>query len=148
MVVTFARLCDRLGRRPFLLWGAAWVVVTTPIGFLLIHQRSFGTVLLGIVLILIGDAMMLAPQPALFSELFPTSRRYSGLAIGYNLGVVLFGGAGPLIATALVNYTHSTYAPAAYLAAGALVSLLAALVTPETLGVSLRTGKAPEEVTS
>ncbi|RVW10994.1 MFS transporter [Prescottella agglutinans] len=148
MVVTFARVCDRLGRRPFLLWGAAWVVVTTPIGFLLIHQRSFATILVGVVLILIGDAMMLAPQPALFSELFPTSRRYSGLAIGYNLGVVLFGGAGPLVATALVNYTHSTYAPAAYLAAGALISLLAALVTPETLGVSLRTGKVPEAVTS
>lgn len=87
--------------------------------------------------------MMLAPpQPALFSELFPpTSRRYSGLAIGYNLGVVLFGGLGPLAATALITYSGSTYAPAWYLSfGGAAISLIAALLTRETLGVSLRTG--------
>lgn len=141
LVVVFARLCDRIGRKPFVVWGAALVLITAPLGFLLIHQRSFVAVLLGIALILIGDAMMLAPQPALFSELFPTSRRYSGLAIGYNLGVVLFGGAGPLVATALITATGSTYAPAMYLSAGAVISLVAALLVTETLGVSLRTGK-------
>ncbi|MDO3400414.1 MFS transporter [Mycolicibacterium neoaurum] len=141
LVVLFARLCDRVGRKPFVLWGAVLVAVTAPIGFLLIHQRSFVAVIAGMVLILIGDAMMLAPQPALFSELFPTSRRYSGLALGYNLGVVLFGGAGPLIATALIAATDTTYAPAIYLTGGALVSLVAAVLVPETLGVSLRTGR-------
>ncbi|MEU2674764.1 MFS transporter [Streptomyces sp. NPDC007164] len=141
LVVVFAKICDRVGRKPFIVWGAAAVLVTTPVGFLLIHQKAFVPVVLGMMLILIGDAMMLAPQPALFSELFPTSRRYSGLAIGYNLGVVLFGGAGPLINTALIAATGSTYAPAMYLAAGAALSLLAALLVRETLGVSLRTGK-------
>lgn len=140
LVVFFARLCDRIGRRPFVLWGAVWVVVAAPIGFLLIHQRSYLAVVAGIALILVGDAMMLAPQPALFSELFPTSRRYSGLAIGYNLGVVLFGGLGPLAATALITYSGSTYAPAWYVSFGAAISLIAALLTRETLGVSLRTG--------
>lgn len=141
LVVVFARLCDRIGRKPFVLWGAVLVAVTAPLGFLLMHQRSFAAVIAGMALILIGDAMMLAPQPALFSELFPTSRRYSGLALGYNLGVVLFGGAGPLIATALIAATNTTYAPALYLIAGALISLLAAVLVPETLGVSLRTGR-------
>lgn len=141
LVVLFARICDRVGRKPFVVWGAVLVVVTAPVGFLLIHQRSFVAVIIGMALILIGDAMMLAPQPALFSELFPTSRRYSGLAIGYNLGVVLFGGAGPLVATALIAATNSTYAPAVYLMAGALISLVAAVLVRETLGVSLRTGR-------
>ncbi|MEV4129978.1 MFS transporter [Nocardia sp. NPDC049707] len=141
LVVVFARICDRVGRKPFVVFGAILVAITAPLGFLLIHQRSFATVIVGMALILVGDAMMLAPQPALFSELFPTSRRYSGLAIGYNLGVVLFGGAGPLVATALITATHSTYAPAMYLVAGAVISLVAAVLVRETLGVSLRSGR-------
>ncbi len=141
MVVFFARLCDRYGRRPFVLVGAAGVLVAAPLGFILIHQRSIPAALAGFALILVWDAMMLAPQPALFSELFPTARRYSGLAIGYNIGVILFGGLGPLVATALITWTGSTYAPAAYISAGALISLIAAYFTRETLGVSLRTGR-------
>lgn len=141
MVVFFARQCDRYGRRPFILVGAAGVLVTAPIGFVLIHQQSIPAVLAGFALILVWDAMMLAPQPALFSELFPTARRYSGLAIGYNIGVILFGGLGPLMATALIAWTGSSYAPAAYISAGALISLIAAYFTRETLGVSLRTGR-------
>ncbi|MFD2467738.1 MFS transporter [Amycolatopsis silviterrae] len=135
MVVTvvFARWCDRVGRKPFLVAGAIWVLVTAPLGFLLLHQTSFGFLIAGLGIVVIGEALMLAPQPAVFAELFPTERRYSGLGIGYNLGVVLFGGAGPLVATAIVEATHSTYAPAGYLAFGALVSLIAAVFTPETL---------------
>lgn len=138
--ILFARACDRIGRKPFLVAGAAWVLVTAPLGFLLLHQGSVWFLVMGLSLIVIGEAIMLAPQPAVFSELFPTSRRYSGLAIGYNLGVVLFGGAGPLVATALVETTRSSYAPAYYIAFGAVVSLVAAFCTPETFRRSLRDG--------
>lgn len=141
LVVYFARWCDRLGRKPFLLWGAVWVIVTAPVGFFLLHKQSLPLLAAGLVLVIVGDAMMLAAQPAVFCELFPTARRYSGLAVGYNLGVVLFGGAGPLVATALVAGTGSTYAPAMYLIAGACISLVAALFTPETLRSSLRDGR-------
>ncbi|MFJ8818670.1 MFS transporter [Amycolatopsis thermoflava] len=133
LTVVFARLCDRVGRKPFLIAGAIWVLVTAPLGFLLLHRLSFGFLVAGLALVVIGEALMLAPQPAIFAELFPTARRYSGVGIGYNIGVVLFGGAGPLVATAIVEATQSTYAPAGYLACGALISLIAAICTPETL---------------
>jgi MHS family proline/betaine transporter-like MFS transporter len=138
--ILFARISDRIGRKPFLIAGAIWVLVTAPLGFLLLHQGSLWFFVAGLSLVVIGEAMMLAPSPAVLSELFPTSRRYSGLAIGYNLGVVLFGGAGPLVATALVETTQSSYAPAFYIAFGAVVSLAAAFLTPETFRGSLREG--------
>lgn len=140
LVLIFAKSCDRFGRKPFIIWGAIIVVVGTPVGFLLLHTEQFALALVGIALILIGDAMMLAAQPALFAELFPTSQRYSGLAVGYNLGVVLFGGLGPLIAQALVTATGSTWSPGWYLIGGGIVSFIAALFTPETRGAKLRTG--------
>ena len=138
LTLVFARWCDRVGRRPFLLAGAAWVLLSAPIGFWLLHQRDLGFLIAGLSLIIVGQALLLAPQPAVFSELFPTSRRYSGLAVGYNVGAMLFGGAGPFVATALVEGTGSDYAPAAYIAAGALISLIAAALVPETFRRSLR----------
>lgn len=143
LVLAFAKACDRFGRRPFIRWGAALVIVTTPIGFLLLHTQQLGLAILGIGLILVGDAMMLAAQPALFAELFPTAQRYSGLAVGYNLGVVLFGGLGPLVAQALVTATGSSWSPSWYLVGGAVISLIAALFTPETKHAELRTGAIP-----
>ncbi|OZM80865.1 MFS transporter [Pseudonocardia sp. MH-G8] len=144
LVPLLARSCDRLGRRPFVLFGSLAVIVTTPIGFLLVHTGNTVVAVLGIALILLGDAMMLAAQPALFAELFPTAQRYSGLAIGYNLGVVLFGGLGPLVAQALVAWSGSSWSPAWYLMGGAVISLIAAVLTPETLGVRLRSGVVAE----
>lgn len=140
LVLAFAKACDRFGRRPFIRWGAALVIVATPVGFLLLHLHAVGLAILGIGLILVGDAMMLAAQPALFAELFPTAQRYSGLAVGYNLGVVLFGGLGPLVAQALVTATGSSWSPSWYLMGGAAISLIAALFTPETKHAELRTG--------
>lgn len=146
LVFLFARVADRLGRRPLLIAGAAWVLVFSPVTFLLFETRNTVLLMLGFIVIGIGLAMMFAPQAAVFTELFPTTRRYAGLAIGYNLGAILFGGAGPFVATALIELTDSNFAPAAYLSAGALVSLVAAFIVPETLRHSLRSGKAQEEV--
>ncbi|WP_104063847.1 MFS transporter [Arthrobacter sp. 4R501] len=142
LIWAFARLADRIGRRPLLIAGATWVLVASPITFWLFNTRNPICLIIGFALIGIGLAMMLAPEAAVFTELFPTSRRYAGLAIGYNLGAILFGGAGPFIATALIQLTNSNYAPAIYLSGGALISLIAALVVPETLRFSLRSGKA------
>ncbi|WP_131735660.1 MFS transporter [Actinomadura roseirufa] len=145
LIVPLARLCDRVGRRPFLIGGAAWVLLAAVPGFYLLHSGNLAVVALGLVVIVVGEALMLAPQPAVFSELFPTSRRYSGLSLGYNLGVMIFGGAGPFAAAALIDATGSAYAPAMYLCAGALISLIAALRTPETLRASLRGGPGTED---
>jgi len=139
--VISARISDRIGRRPLLIGGALWVILSAFVGFYLLHQHSLGYLVAGLSLVIIGQAMMLGPQPAVFSELFPTSRRYSGLAIGYNIGVVLFGGAGPFVATALISYFQSTYAPAIYLVLGGVISLIGALNTPETMHYSLRDGR-------
>lgn len=48
-------------------------------------------------------------------ELFPTQTRYTGVAIGYNLGQAVLSGTAPLVAVWLVEKTGSAVAPAFYL---------------------------------
>lgn len=62
--------------------------------------------------------------PRLLSELFPTSIRYSGIAVSYNLGFALFGGLTPFISITLIYYTGSITIPALYLIAVAAMSLI------------------------
>ncbi|GLR97627.1 hypothetical protein [Bradyrhizobium liaoningense] len=71
-------------------------------------------------------------------ELFKTSVRYTGASLGYQLSAALGGGLTPLIATALVKWADGNYWPApAWLAGLALISLIAAIVAPETRSRSL-----------
>jgi hypothetical protein len=62
--------------------------------------------------------------PSLLAMLFPTTIRYSGIALSYNIGFAIFGGLTPLIAVSLIYETGSLVAPAVYLI---IVSLLAAI---------------------
>lgn len=62
--------------------------------------------------------------PRLLSELFPTSIRYSGIAVSYNLGFALFGGLTPFISLTLIYYSGSITIPALYLIAVAMMSLV------------------------
>jgi hypothetical protein len=55
----------------------------------------------------------------------------SGTSIGFHLAAVTAGGPAPLIATALLAWTGSGYAIAAYIAATAIVSIAATLLLPD-----------------
>ncbi len=68
------------------------------------------------------------------TECFPTRVRYTGFAFSFNTANALFGGTAPFIATLLISTTGSKLAPAYYLAAAAVVALLAMLACPETAG--------------
>jgi MHS family proline/betaine transporter-like MFS transporter len=69
------------------------------------------------------------PLAALMSELFPAATRGTGLGLGYNIGVALFGGMGPVIMASLGGIALiGELAPGYYLTLVCIVSL-AALVT-------------------
>ena len=79
------------------------------------------------------------------AELFSTRVRSSGYSIGYNTSVAIFGGTAPYVATWLVARTGSNLAPALYVVAAAVVTLLTVLTMRETARQPLRmTGDAPD----
>jgi hypothetical protein len=77
--------------------------------------------------------MMYGPQAALIAESFTGRLRYSGSSLGYQLASVIAGGPAPLIAAWLFGKYHTPYAIAWYIAACAVMSVVAtALMTDYT----------------
>lgn len=63
-------------------------------------------------------------------EQLPTAERFSGMAIGYNVAVAVFGGLAPFVATLLVQATGADWAPSLLLivTAVAVIGVIAAAV--------------------
>lgn len=59
-------------------------------------------------------------------ELFRPEIRYTGLSFGFNIGLAIFGGTCPLVATWLIEVTGNTLAPAFYIMLAAISAFLAA----------------------
>src|SRR5262245_43236632 len=74
------------------------------------------------------------PQAALIAESFSGRLRYSGASLGYQLASVIAGGPAPLIATWLYGTYQSAYAIAWYIAACAVVTLIALAMMKDYTG--------------
>ena len=75
----------------------------------------------------------------LLADLFPTKVRFSGIALSLNLATVVFTGLTPLAVTHLMRATGELAAPGIYLAAVALISLVAGIYL-KRYGGQLRAG--------
>ncbi|MBV9137384.1 MAG: hypothetical protein JO357_10015, partial [Hyphomicrobiales bacterium] len=73
------------------------------------------------------------------AESFTGRLRYSGASLGYQLASVIAGGPAPLIAAALYEHYQSPYAIALYIAACAVLTIVAVAL------MSDYTGKAIDE---
>jgi len=135
LIIPFAgHLSDRIGRRRTYRIG---VLLTGAFGFLYFAMMDTAIPALAFVAValsLICHNLQYGPQAALIAEAFTPRLRYSGASLGYQLASVIAGGPAPLIATALLAKYHSGYAIAAYIAACAVVSLVATALMPDYTG--------------
>ena len=127
-------ISDLIGRRKMYLIGAGTTGVFGFVYFGLVDTAVPSLVFIAIVLSLIPHDMQYGPQAALIAEAFTPRLRYSGASLGYQLASVIAGGPAPLIATALFAAYHSGYAISIYIAACAVVSLIAAAFMPDYTG--------------
>jgi metabolite-proton symporter len=130
----FGHISDRIGRRRMYMIGVVSVGFFGFLYFGMVDTAIPSAVFIAIVLSLIPHDMQYGPQAALIAEAFTPRLRYSGASLGYQLASVIAGGPAPIIATALFAHYQSGYAIAIYIAACAVVSLIATVFMPDYTG--------------
>jgi MFS transporter, MHS family, proline/betaine transporter len=97
--VLFGPLSDRWGRIPLMKFGA---LLTTLLAFPFVYLLNSGDFTIGFLsLIVIGfvSTMFCGPMNVLVVEVFNPTHRYRSAALCYALGMSIFGGTAPLIAS-------------------------------------------------
>lgn len=116
--IAIAVLTLALSAWPLHLWmyesGGSLVSVLTA------HAITFGLL-----------AVPLGSGPALFAEMFPECDRLSGYSVAFNIGVGVFGGMTPMIATSLIAATDYPPVPGIYAATAGLAAMLALAMIPD-----------------
>lgn len=140
-IPVFAKLTDKLGRRPVFMAGALFTGLFAFPFFWMLETGDPIFITLAVVLALsVGWSAMYAPQAAYFSELFDPEVRYSGMSIGAQLVAIVAGGPSPLIATAAIAATAGLSWPISlWLVGVSLITILALAFAPETAGRDLHT---------
>ncbi|NGQ96995.1 MFS transporter [Brevibacillus sp. SYP-B805] len=124
-------LSDIFGRRRVLALSALFMLVGVYplLGWV---EASHSTVTLVVVqtVFCLMVAMFVGVAPSALSEIFPTRVRSTGMSLSYNIAVTIFGGFAPAILTWLTQNTGNTFAPAWYVMAGAVITLVAVIFLP------------------
>ncbi|MFJ2818553.1 MFS transporter [Streptomyces sp. NPDC087294] len=131
-VLWAGRLSDQVGRKKMLSTSAFGMVVIGFPCYWLLTRGSFATAAVGAVLMAVCFAGTNGVMQVTLAELFPTRVRTVAYGVGYNLGTAIFGGAAPLLISALIASTGSIWIPAIYLVLTSAVAGYTALRIRET----------------
>jgi MHS family proline/betaine transporter-like MFS transporter len=123
-------ISDRIGRTTHMIAINLLLLFSIAPAFLLLTRNPTPAVIIIAVLWLATlKSLYFGPLAALMSELLPAAARATGLGLGYNIGVTVFGGMGPVIVTWLGSIAFiGDLSPAYYLTFVGILSL-SALVT-------------------
>ncbi|AXX32471.1 MHS family MFS transporter [Actinosynnema pretiosum subsp. pretiosum] len=131
-------LGDRFGRRPvYLALTAATALAAFPL-MLMITSGSSAATIVGMVLALnLGVLGLFSLESVTMAELFGARTRFTQLALAKEIGGILATAIGPVLAATLTAVTGHWWPIAAMLVAYSLITLVAALLSPETKGRDL-----------
>lgn len=130
-------MSDRIGRKPMLTFGFIAYIILTPLTMYAAGLGSFALTCVAVTISVLPFIVVQSVGYPLYAELFPTRVRYSGVSAGFNIATILGGGTAPYIAAWLTSTTGSSLAPAAYVAAAALVGLITLTTLKETARLPL-----------
>jgi MFS transporter, MHS family, proline/betaine transporter len=131
-------ISDKVGRTTHMIAVNLLLLFSIYPAFLLLTRNPTPTMTVVAVLWLATlKSLYYGPLAALMSELFPAATRGTGLGLGYNVGVTLFGGMGPVIMASLGGIAFiGDLAPGYYLTLVCAVSLFALVVIRKTSAAS------------
>lgn len=131
-------LSDAVGRKTVAAVSYSLILLLIYPAFLYLNANPTVTTLLTMVAFLgalnaLGGATIIIT----LAEIFPVEVRATGMSLVYALGVAIFGGFGQFIVTWLISATGSPIAPAYYVMACAMATLVGLTAIPEMKGREL-----------
>jgi len=143
LIVPLGALSDRIGRKPLLITASAGFVILPVPAVQLMQSGGLAGQIVGIGVLGLLLVVLLSTISSTLPALFPTSVRYSGFAVGYNLSTAIFGGTAAVANEALIELTGSPLVPGWYLVGAGVIGLVSVLTFRETAGRSLRGNVIP-----
>ncbi|MCX5529723.1 MHS family MFS transporter [Streptomyces sp. NBC_00006] len=140
-VLAYARLSDRVGRRPVMLFGYLAAIALIYPMFQLLAWGGFVGAMLAFLLFNLFQNAVFGPMAAFISEQFGTGSRYTGASLGFQLATLLGGGFTPMILASLsASSAGSITSACVFLAALAAISICCLLAVGETKDNDLAAG--------
>lgn len=119
-------LGDRIGLVRLMVLGfAGFIVLTYPMMGLMEQGLLIATV--AYIVIMLNSVATQVGAYTLLPQLFDKTSRFTGVAMGWNLGVIVAGGTAPYVAVWLVERTGNILAPAFFVITLAVVGLVTTL---------------------
>lgn len=117
-------LGDRIGLFRLMTIGlVGYMVLTYPM--MAIMPQGLGVAAIAFLVIMLNTVATQVSAYTLLPQLFDARSRYSGVALGWNLGVIVAGGLAPFLAVWLIERTGDALAPAFFVMFVALIGLIA-----------------------
>ena len=119
------RFADRVGAfRLFFPSVIVFALAAYPLYAYVVAAPSVERLLVAQIISTLFLCLMSGPHPGMLAELFPTATRSTGIALSYNIAVMLFGGLAPLTVTWLIDISGNKMMPAYYQIMAAILSLI------------------------
>ncbi|MCP9675480.1 MHS family MFS transporter [Escherichia fergusonii] len=130
-ILFWGALSDRIGLKRVYYIGVIGLLVMAFPFFWLVSTGEYSWIMLAMFLGLpVCHGAMIGTQPCIMSDLFPVRVRYSGLALGHEVGSIFSGGLGPMLAVALLIEFDSAWPVSLLLIVYALLAWIALLSLP------------------
>lgn len=132
-ILFWGALSDRIGLKLVYYIGVIGLLVMAFPFFWLLSTGDYGWIMLAMFLGLpFCHGAMIGTQPCIMSDLFPVRVRYSGLALGHEVGSIFSGGLGPMLAVALLMHFDASWPVSLLLMGYALLAWIALRSLPAT----------------
>ncbi|MBN3803481.1 MFS transporter [Paraburkholderia sp. Ac-20336] len=130
----FGALADRVGPyRVFCFFIGSWLICVFPLFWFLLATPTATRLILVQLVGILFVTLQGAAHPGMLVRLFTVQGRSTGVAISYNIGVMLFGGLAPFYISVVSRFTDARFVPPAYLVGTTVLSFV--------LVVGTRTGR-------
>ncbi len=121
--LSFGILSDKVGRLRLMRIGGTLTVLSVFPLFYLLNSESFATCVIALLIVGFLSTIFGAPMNTFVVEAFSPAHRYRSAALSYSLGMSVFGGSAPLIASWLTTVSEGPFLLSCYFFLGALMGL-------------------------